>query len=61
MEKAKPWYLSKTLITSGVAFLVALAATMGVLDQETGLKIESLLVPLILTFLRLGNDTAIAG
>lgn len=61
MEKTKPWFLSKTVITSGAAFVVALVTAVGLVDQETGLKIESLLVPLILTFLRLGNDTAIAA
>ncbi len=61
MEKTKPWFLSKTVITSGGAFVVALATAAGFVDQETGLKIEALLVPLILTFLRLGNDTAIAA
>jgi hypothetical protein len=59
MENTKPWYLSKTVITSGVAFAVALSAGLGIIDQETGLKVESLLIPLILTFLRIGNDTAI--
>ena len=55
MSGKKPWFLSKTIITSGVAFGVALATSGGLLDTETGTKIEALLVPLILTFLRIGN------
>ncbi|MBM4327953.1 MAG: hypothetical protein AB1473_19075 [Thermodesulfobacteriota bacterium] len=51
----KPWYLSRTIIVSGVAFAVALATAAGLIDVETGAKIEGLLVPLILTFLRLGD------
>jgi hypothetical protein len=51
----KPWYLSRTIIVSGVAFAVALATAAGLIDVDTGAKIEGLLVPLILTFLRLGD------
>ena len=55
MENTKPWYLSKTIITSGVAFAVALITSSGVIDAETGTKIQGLLIPLMLTFLRVGN------
>lgn len=51
----KPWWSSKTLITSAVAFGVALAGTLGLVDLESAAKIEALLVPLILAFLRLGD------
>ena len=51
----KPWYLSRTIIVSGVAFAVALATAAGLIDVDTGAKIEGLLVPLILTFLGLGD------
>ena len=51
----KPWWTSKTLITSAVAFGVALATTFGLVDFEAAAKIEALLVPLILAFLRLGD------
>lgn len=51
----KPWYESKTIWTTGVAFGVALATTFGVIEVETGLKLESLLVPLIFAFLRIGD------
>lgn len=53
--KTKPWFLSKTIITSGIAFGVALATGAGLLDVETGAKVEGLLVPLIFVFLRMGN------
>jgi hypothetical protein len=53
----KPWYFSKTLITSGIAFVVAVVTASGVLDVETGLKVEALLVPMILAFLRIGDTT----
>jgi hypothetical protein len=52
----KAWWKSKTLITSGVAFGVAVATALGVLDNEAGMKIEALLVPLILAFLRIGKE-----
>jgi len=52
---AKPWWTSKTLLTSAVAFGVALATTFGVVDIEAAAKIEALLVPLILAFLRIGD------
>ncbi len=55
MTGAKPWFLSKTIITSGVAFGVAVATSSGALDIETGAKIQGLLIPLVLTFLRVGN------
>lgn len=55
MKTSKPWFLSKTVITSGAAFGVALATAAGLVDLETGAKLEGLLVPLILTFLRVGN------
>jgi hypothetical protein len=55
MTGAKPWFLSKTIITSGLAFGVAVATSSGVLDVETGTKIQGLLIPLVLTFLRVGN------
>ena len=55
MENAKPWYLSKTIITSGVAFAVALITSIGIIDADTGTKIQGLLIPLMLTFLRVGN------
>jgi hypothetical protein len=51
----KKWWESKTIWTSGVAFAVAIATTVGVLDVETGVKVEALLVPLIFAFLRLGD------
>jgi hypothetical protein len=57
MSRTKPWYLSRTVITSGVAFGVALASAAGLLDAEAATKIEALLIPLILTFLRLGDAT----
>jgi hypothetical protein len=56
MPQTKPWFLSKTIITSGVAFAIAVATAAGILDSETGAKIEGLLIPLILTFLRLGDQ-----
>jgi hypothetical protein len=40
MSQQKPWFLSKTIITSGVAFAVAVATAAGLLDAETGAKIE---------------------
>ncbi|MFH0821503.1 MAG: hypothetical protein V2B18_02040 [Pseudomonadota bacterium] len=52
----KPWYLSKTIITSGMAFFVAVLTCSGVLDAETGAKIEALMVPLLFTFLRMGDQ-----
>jgi hypothetical protein len=55
MMESKPWFLSKTIITSGIAFGVALLTGAGVIDMEMGTKIEMLLVPLILTFLRIGD------
>lgn len=55
MNGTKPWYLSKTIITSGIAFIVAVVTAAGVIDVETGVKFEALLVPLIFTFLRLGD------
>ncbi len=55
MPEQKPWYCSKTVLTSGVAFGVAVATAAGVVDNDTGLKLEGLLLPLILTFLRLAN------
>ena len=55
MQKEKPWFLSKTIITSGVAFAVAVATAAGFVDTETGIKIEALLVPLIFAFLRIGD------
>lgn len=51
----KKWWESKTIWTSGIAFAVAIATTLGALDLETGAKIEGLLVPLIFAFLRLGD------
>ncbi len=51
----KRWYLSKTIITSGAAFVVAVLTAAGVIDVEMGLKIDALLVPFILAFLRLGD------
>lgn len=51
----KPWWTSKTLITSSAAFAVAVATTFGMIDLEAAAKIEALLVPLILAFLRLGD------
>ncbi len=54
MTKTKPWFLSKTIVTSGAAFGVAVAVAAGLFDVETGTKIEGLLVPLIFTFLRMG-------
>jgi len=56
MNEQKPWFLSKTVITSGVAFAVAVAATAGLIDEETGIKIQTLLIPLIFAFLRFGNQ-----
>ncbi len=56
MSDQKPWFVSKTIITSGVAFAVAIATAAGLLDAETGAKIQGLLIPLILTFLRLGDQ-----
>jgi len=53
----KPWWTSKTLITSAVAFGVAVASTFGVVDAEAAAKIEALLVPLIFAFLRIGDST----
>jgi hypothetical protein len=53
--ESKPWYLSKTLITSAVAFGVAVATAAGFIDAEAGVKIEGLLVPLIFAFLRIGD------
>ncbi len=55
MSDTKPWFLSKTIITSGVAFLVAIATSAGLVDLETGTKLESLLVPLLFIFLRMGD------
>lgn len=55
MNEAKPWYLSKAIMTSGVAFAVALATASGVVDTETGAKVEGLLIPLVLAFMRAGN------
>jgi len=55
----KPWYLSKTIITSAIAFSVALATALNILSIEDGMKVEALLVPLILTFLRLGDGTSV--
>jgi hypothetical protein len=59
MPNQKPWYLSKTIITSGVAFAVAVGTTVGLVDNETGLKIESLLLPLIFTFLRVADKEVV--
>jgi hypothetical protein len=56
MSDQKPWFISKTIITSGVAFALAIATASGLLDAETGAKIQGLLIPLILTFLRLGDQ-----
>ncbi len=53
-KQTKPWFLSKTIITSGVAFAVATATAAGVLDAETGIKAEGLILPLVFAFLRLG-------
>jgi hypothetical protein len=55
MQNQKPWFFSKTVITSGAAFATALATASGLVDTDTGLKVEALLVPLILTFLRVGD------
>lgn len=46
----------KTLITSGVAFVIAILTAIGAVDVETGLKVEALLVPLIFAFLRMGVE-----
>lgn len=51
----KEWWKSKTIWTSGIAFAVAIATAVGVLDAETGTKIEGLMVPLIFAFLRIGD------
>lgn len=51
----KEWWKSKTIWTSGVAFAVAIATTVGALDLETGAKVEGLLVPLIFACLRVGD------
>ena len=51
----KEWWRSKTIWTSGCAFAVAVATTLGFLDLETGAKIEGLLVPMIFAFLRIGD------
>jgi len=59
MPDSKPWYLSKTIISSGAAFGVALATGVGLIDTETGMKVETLMIPMILTFLRLGNKELI--
>ncbi len=59
MNGTKPWYLSKTIITSGVAFAVAIATSAGVIDLETGAKIQGLLIPLMLTFLRVSDKELI--
>ncbi len=56
MSEQKPWFVSKTIITSGVAFVVAIVTAAGLIDAETGAKIEGLLIPLILTFMRLGDQ-----
>ncbi len=53
--RSKSWYLSKTLITSAVAFAVAVATAAGWLDSETGAKVEALIVPLLFVFLRIGD------
>jgi len=56
---SKPWFLSKTIIASGVAFAIAMLTGAGLIDTETGMKIESLILPLIFVFLRLGSDTPV--
>lgn len=56
MSMEKPWFLSKTIITSGVAFALAVAISAGLIDPEAGAKAQGLLIPLILTFLRLGKE-----
>lgn len=55
VQLEKDWWKSKTLIASAVAFAFALAHALGVMDQETLVKLEALMLPLILTFLRLGD------
>ena len=57
LDTTKPWYTSKALITSAVAFGVAVATAVGVLDSATGITVESCLVPLILAFIRVGDKT----
>ncbi len=59
MQNQKPWFLSRTVITSGAAFGVALATASGLVDTDTGLKVEALLAPLILAFLRVGHKELI--
>jgi len=51
----KTWYMSKTIITSVIAFLVAVLTGAGIFSVEDGTKIESLLIPLIFVFLRIGD------
>jgi hypothetical protein len=51
----KPWYLSKTIITSGGAFAVAIGTGAGLIDADTGVKIQGILLPMIFTFLRIGD------
>jgi hypothetical protein len=51
----KNWWKSKTIWTSGAAFIVGIGTAAGFIDTEMGLKIEGCLVPLILTFLKMNN------
>ena len=52
---SKKWFESKTIVTSGIAAGVAAASLFGVVDAQSAMKIEGLLIPVITTFLRLGN------
>jgi hypothetical protein len=55
IKMTKNWWKSKTLWTSGIAFLVGLGTAAGVIDADTGLKIEACLAPMIFAFLRIGD------
>jgi len=52
----KEWWKSKTLWTSGFAFVAALATAAGLVSVETFSKVEGLLLPLIFVFLRIGDE-----
>ena len=56
----KKWFESKTVVTSGIAAGVAAASLLGVVDAQSAMKIEGLIIPLIATFLRLGNKELIS-
>jgi hypothetical protein len=53
--QAKPWYQSKTIWTSLVGFVVAVAVAVGYVDNETGLKLAGLILPVLFMFLRISD------